>query len=135
MKKIADDYEEAKQLAMSGKIDQIEASIYIRHYSALNSIASDHAGPQQSLPTIHCEWHVGPTGCGKSRSVRERYPDAYIKDCTKYGVRWWDGYRGQSVVIVEDIDIYNVGMGRELKIWCDHYGFPAEQKNKGTSFC
>ena len=127
LEKMHEEYSNAKSLAQEGNLDDIEASIYIRHYSALNSIASDHAKPMPSLPFIDAEWHYGPTGCGKSRRVRESNPDAYIKDVTK----WWDGYRGQSVVILEDIDVYNVKLGRDLKIWTDHYGFPAEQKNKG----
>lgn len=106
--------------------------IYIRHYSALNSIASDHQRKLESLPTINCEWHIGPTGCGKSRTVREKYPDAYIKDCEPKRTHFWGGYQGESVVICEDVDIYNVAMGRQLKTWCDHYPFPVEAKYKGT---
>jgi len=105
--------------------------IYIRHYSALNSIASDHQKKLQSLPYIHCEWHLGPTGCGKSRHVREEYPDAYIKDCEPKRTHFWGGYNGEPVVICEDIDQFNVGMGRQLKTWCDHYPFPTEAKFKG----
>lgn len=77
---------------------------------------------------------MGPTGCGKSRAVRTKYPGAYIKDCTPKRTHFWGGYKNQSVVICEDLDTYNVGLGRDLKIWCDHYAFPIEAKFKGIVY-
>lgn len=43
-----------------------------------------------NLDSLQNEWHYGPTGTGKSRHVRTKYPDAYIKSNTK----WWCGYDG-----------------------------------------
>ena len=62
----------------------------------------------------------GPIVTGKSRYVREKYPDAFIKDANK----WWDGYNGEEVVIIKDIDKYDIKLGRHLKLWGDHYSFP-----------
>lgn len=42
----------------------------------------------QNLDTLESEWHWGPTGTGKSRSVRNKWPDAFIKS----NDIWWDGY-------------------------------------------
>jgi len=93
----------------------------------LKKIAGDHAPNVPAIDELSSEWHYGPSGTGKSRAVREAYPEAYIKDADK----WWDGYRGQSVVILEDIDIYDVKLGRYLKLWGDHYSFPAQSKHEG----
>lgn len=64
---------------------------------------------------IRGAWFYGPPGTGKSRTARELYPEAYIKAENK----WWDGYTGQSSVILDDMDTNC--LGHYLKIWGDRY--------------
>lgn len=52
----------------------------------------------KSIDKLNNEYHWGATGLGKSRLVREKYPDAYIKGNNI----WWDGYDGQPDVIIEE---------------------------------
>lgn len=117
----------AKDLAISGDIESIDASIYIPHYNTLKRIKADHAPKITPIPTLDHEWHHGPTGTGKSRKVRTENPTAFIKDAN----RWWDGYIGEDTVIIEDVDKYDVKLGRYLKLWGDHYAFPADFKHQG----
>lgn len=46
-------------------------------------------------------WYYGPTGCGKSHAAFEGYSNE-----THYNLindnGWWDGYRGQETVIIND---------------------------------
>lgn len=51
------------------------------------------------MDTLEHEWHWGASGTGKSRGVRERYPEAFIKSNDK----WWDGYNNEDVVIIEEM--------------------------------
>lgn len=87
-------------------------------------LRSHYKCPNQ-VDELDNEWIYGPTGTGKSRDARSRYPDAYIKDASSH---WWDGYNGEEVVIIEDLDKYHVKQGYYLKIWADHYSFPAQIK-------
>jgi len=45
---------------------------------------------------------IGPTGTGKTRWCRRNAPDAYWKTRTGNDSLWWDGYTGQSDVIIDD---------------------------------
>lgn len=69
------------------------------------------------------EWHWGVTGTGKTRQARERFPDAYLKSNTK----WWDGYNGEEVVILDEMTPNTIGSWH-IKQWSDHYPFSAETK-------
>jgi len=72
------------------------------------------------VDTLESEWHYGPTGTGKSRSVRAKWPDAFIKSNDV----WWDGYSGEDTVIIEEMGPKQIG-GQHLKQWADHYPFKA----------
>lgn len=70
-------------------------------------------------------WIVGKSGCGKSRHVRETYPQFYNKGMSK----WWDGYSNEDVVLLDDFSpTHGKYLSDYLKVWADHYSFNAEVK-------
>lgn len=77
-------------------------------------------------------WLYGQARTGKSYLARVLAESAnytyYLKKCSK----WWDGYTGQEVVIIEDMDRTHTHMLHDLKIWADRYPFPAEVKGSQT---
>lgn len=43
--------------------------------------------------------------------------------------KWWDKYKGEENVLIEDMDTTHAYQGYYLKIWADKYAFPVEVKN------
>lgn len=122
--KAKDDYAGAVQAAKEGRFDDIDPKMYLRFYGTLKAIHRDHMQSPPDLNDTCGEWIVGAPGLGKSRYVRYHYPGFYHKLPNK----WWDGYQGQEVVLVEDMDPSHAWMAYSLKIWMDRYAFPIETK-------
>lgn len=118
-------HEEAFAAAKAGRFDDIDADLLTRFYGTYKKVREDYLPKPAPLNALSNEWRYGPTGTGKTRTAYEAYPDAFIK---KANTKWWDGYIDQEVVIIDDFDKYHVQLGYELKIWLDHYPFPAERK-------
>lgn len=80
-----------------------------------------------SSDTIKGEWWYGPTGIGKSKTAWDLHPTAYPKSSK---TKWWDGYQGQAVVIMDDLTVESVKhLWEHLMKWCDHH--PTILENKG----
>lgn len=79
-------------------------------------------------PGIRGVWIWGKAGIGKTRAVREKHPDLYYKAQNK----WWDGYDGQKVVLLDDFDKKGECLSHYLKIWADRYACTGEIKNGNT---
>lgn len=118
-------WDDIRAAAKEGRWDDIPSDVLIRNYHALRGIHKDFADEAEDADDVTGVWIHGPAGAGKSRLARERWPGAYKKKLTK----WWDGYKGQEYVIVEDMDPFHRELGQDFKMWCDRYAFPAEIKN------
>lgn len=79
---------------------------------------------QEAERTEECRgvWIQGEPGVGKSHLVETRFEGAYRKPQNK----WWDGYEGQEVVILEDLD--EPYLNHYLKIWADKWKASGEVK-------
>lgn len=75
------------------------------------------------------KWFWGRTGTGKTRSaVEEAAGDFYITTDT---LKWWDGYIGQKVVIIDDLRPGSIEFNVLLRL-LDRY--PVRLQVKGASF-
>lgn len=117
-------WEAAKKAAIAGDFDAVPADIYIRHYTNVKKIATEHQKLPDNLDEPCGYWIYGPSGTGKTTKVNQLAPTAYLKNCNK----WWDGYDGQDDVIIEDFDKVHVKLAHYLKIWADWKAFSAETK-------
>lgn len=122
-------WDEARTAAIEGRLDDVPSDIYIRYYSTLCKIASDHMELPKERDVLENYWIYGATGVGKSRGVRQHFgtENIYPKPLNK----WWDGYQGQKVVLIEEVSPEHANwLGEKLKIWADHYPFIGETKGK-----
>jgi len=80
--------------------------------------------PVEPLGDVCGIWVFGASGSGKTRAVLGAYPTAFIKPRNT----WWDGYQEEEVVLIDDIDKFDVALGGKLKHWADFCPFIGEFK-------
>jgi len=108
------------ELAKKGKFEELPPEM-IKTYEYIRN-KNMPVADRSELDNI---WICGPSGAGKSSYARREYPGLYPKGMSK----WWDGYVGEDVVLLEDFEPRHAEkIGYFLKIWADHYTFNAEIK-------
>jgi hypothetical protein len=118
-------WKRAREAAESGNFGDIPDDIRLKYHKNIKAIRMEKLKEQNLECTeIANEWYYGETGTNKSLTAWNENPEAYRKMCNK----WWDGYNGEEVVIIDDLDIKHDVLGHHLKIWGDHYPFMAEVK-------
>lgn len=117
-------WEEQLAHCKKGRIDLVDPKLQLTQMGSLLKAVSFYAEMPPDLESYNNQWFCGPTGTGKSFTARNENPGCYLKMCNK----WWDGYKGEEVVLIEDFDKCHSVLGHHLKIWADRYAFPAEVK-------
>lgn len=133
------DWEDVYASAQRGAFDEIDPKVRVNRFTTLLAIQK-HAASTRRVKDLTTEefnapanvWLSGETGIGKSWEARELFTDPdgnplpyYSKDTT----RWWCGYSGEPVVIIEDVCPGSAkDLDRLFKIWSDRYAFFAEVK-------
>ncbi len=118
-------WDDAWESAKAGRIEDIPSHMRICFYAAFKRIQQDYPVKVDDLDTTCGVWIYGKSGSGKSFAARKDYQPFYDKPLNK----WWDGYRGEEYVLLDDVCLKQaVWIGPLLKRWADRYSFPAEQK-------
>jgi hypothetical protein len=100
--------------------------VRVRCYSTLKRIEKDYMVIEERTAPKQCFWYWGNTGTGKTRKATSENPGHY----KKLGCKWWDSYKGQKVVILDDIgkDAAHA-LAYHLKLWADPWNnHPGENK-------
>lgn len=74
-------------------------AILVKHHKGLQALQEAQKNPYLGKSTIIC--YYGVAGIGKTRRAWHECPDSY-NFVAKPGQEWWDGYAGESTVIVDD---------------------------------
>jgi len=118
-------YAKAIESARNNDMESVEREdpqLFLLHGVRLESLYTPTAVPLDG-ELLH-EWWVGPSGTGKSRLLWELYPNHFSKNKNK----WWDGYKREDVVAIEEWAPKNDISTDNLKIWADRYPFRGEVK-------
>lgn len=124
------EWEDIYGMACRGEIENIDPQRRIRYYNTFKTIGKDYQGRATQLDDVCGVWIYGPAGTGKTSAVYSKYPTVFVKDMSK----WWDGYQGEEVVLLDDLDpTATTWIARFLKNWGDKFGFVAQ--TKGGALC
>lgn len=117
------------ELAEAGDWEKLKTDYPVEYGTRLSCLEHIHRKRPREIEIIDGDlehvWVWGDTGLGKTRTALAENPGAYLKDPKE---RWWDGYDGEEVVIVDDFDKYQVSQGGDMKRWADRYPFMAPVK-------
>lgn len=127
-------WDAAKEAAREGRFEDIPSDLWIRYRRSFEQEYQDQKTTQYELEGElhdHFLWIYGPTGTGKSHLAREiaRFIEPREQPFLKLVNKWWTGYRGESVVIIEEMpNELNSFQISNLKQWLDKWPFAAETK-------
>ena len=106
--------------------------VYVKFHKGLAALSSLYQEKRAEPPSVY--WFWGPTGTGKTRAA---YSEAeaigevpYFKMSTN---KWWDGYEGQAVVIIDDYRC-DFSTFAELLRLLDRYPMKVETKGGTVEF-
>lgn len=101
-------YEEIKRGRTTRELVDKFPAACIRYYGGIQKVKA-----LMSVGRRDCSLFVlwGTTGTGKTTAALTKYPGAFIKNG---GNKWWDGYDGEDVIIVDD---YRSNDGFGLAQW------------------
>lgn len=114
-----------------GRFEDVRPQVQVQYFKNMRLMHAEHLFSGRNKETLNDvdlpnEWYHGPTGTGKSKKARGDNPDAFLKASDG---KWWDGYRGEDCVILEEWELkHSKEQGHYLKLWADRYPFSAEIK-------
>jgi len=96
LNKVVNFIKEKKTIKQIAEECPLETLKYSKHINELKKIYQE-----DRTELTKCIWIYGPTGCGKTKYIKEKYPNSYWKS---NGYKWWDGYEQQDTIIIDDAD-------------------------------
>lgn len=121
------DIDDVRRMVMERRslleIGMAHTGTFLRYHRGIQLLLNLQRPPPR--PKIEVHLYVGPPGCGKSYRVASEYPEAFWKSP---GNKWWDGYSGQEVVVLDDYHGNWMGISILLNLLQPH---PCQVEVKG----
>lgn len=113
-------------LAQSGQWDNLSSKYpgeFVRSHTSLHRVRVEAMSPLSCVKK--CYWFWGKPGTGKSRMAHSVTNNvAYFKNPNK----WWDNYKAEKDVVIDDFGTEHSVLGYHLKRWADRYPVLCETK-------
>lgn len=100
------------------KIKELMPAKYTCYYPTMKRIYNDTPKIPPDLDRRCGQWFWGPPETGKTMTAKSLGPHFMKRPNIN-----WDGYAGQPIVIIDDLDESHQFLQRDLKIWGDKYAF------------
>lgn len=117
--------------AKKGNMDEIPSDVKVRCWHQFQSISKFYMQPADRGEVVSkIFWGIPGSGKTHRAKLESGYfddpSDVYMKIPT---TKFWDGYRGQSKVIIDEFD-GQINLSH-LKVWCDPSGTACQVEVKG----
>lgn len=115
------------------RMDELDSQMLIQCGAKIQYAAQIVNNKKRKLPDLDVldnEWRWSrKTGTGKTRGAKLENPGYFIKAAKS---KWWDGYEGEDVVILDDLDPTSREQAQFIKNLADHGGVWAEKKGQAA---
>lgn len=128
--KTDEEWKAAVTRAKRGDISIRDEKVYARHMMYFDQILASIHKDERYDDDLKCKnlWICGPPGTGKSRLVWDYAQAENLTIYVKLQNKWWDGYNGQKIVLIDDAGDNMKVLASHIKNWADRYPFTAEVK-------
>lgn len=125
------------EMIKAGRYEEIKEervyAQYQRFFDQLAQKAEPNKRWQGDLQSKN-HWVWGPPGSGKSSAIWDAAERENLTIYQKLQNKWWDGYKGEDIVLIEDADPEIMKkLAAFMKVWSDRYPFTYEVKGSSKT--
>lgn len=110
-----------------GTLQDISPSNIIKYSKGFEKLVNMQLKPRDWMKPPQVIWIYGESGSGKTTYIYSKHTDIYMKESTN---KWWDGYKQQEVILIDDFRHWELGFDNLLRLL---QSFPYQGETKGST--